>query len=309
MRILYSLTLSAILLGNSIASATDQVAPPVTTPPGATESASAQQGGWLDKMSASFKEWTNKVPEMTEEAKKYSEDIKAKWPGIKEDFAKHWQSGVDKSKEAGASVQEWFNQTFSEERVTEAENWLKKFKAGTEEKVIDPLVPYLLSLRYPEPIDEWNQGYRRLFPVQISKDSKPVEVTLPLSWDLSTTIDTPKDRIITWRSDSGQGKYDVSIIVVSQGSTVDSLVAGLQRQNPEATVAKLEGTQIVRIQFLANASRPNAANYYAIPLKDSVVLLCGEVLANGDAPAVVNNSLQKQTNFFDTVAKAVFIKE
>lgn len=309
MRILYSLALSAILLGDGIAGATDQVTPPVTTPPGAADAAPAQQSGWLDKMSASFKEWTNKVPEMTEEAKKYSEDIKSKWPGIKEDFAKHWQSGVDKSKEAGASVQEWFNKTFSEERVNEAENWLQKFKAGTEEKVIDPLVPYLLSLRYPEPIDEWNQGYRRLFPVQISKESKPVEVTLPLSWDLSSTVDTPKDRIISWRSDSGQGKYDVSIIVVSQGSTVDSLVAGLQKQNPEANVSKLEDSQIVRIQYLANTNRPNAANYYAIPLKDSVVLLCGEVIANGEAPAVVNGSLQKQTNFFDTVAKAVFIKE
>lgn len=265
---------------------------------------------WLDNMGNSFRQWVNKVPELSEEAKKYSEELKNRWPEVRKQFEEKLRDGLDKGKEAGESLKEWTEKTFTKERIDSAEKWLTDFKNGTEEKVVDPLVPYLLSLRYPNPIDEWNAGYRRNFPVLINKDANPVEVSLPLSWELVQNTAPTKERLITWRSDSGAGSLVVSLNATAPGSTVESLMAGLEKKlgNGERAV-KLPDSEIRRLYFPADAARTNAVYYYAVPLNDSVVLLSAEVLGTGKNTADVNETLLERQEFFDLVAKSLYQRQ
>lgn len=293
-------------------SVTDVRAADVATAPSETVTSAVaaieeKADNWLDNMGNSFRQWANKVPQLSEEAKKYSDDLKERWPDVKKQFEEKLRDGLDKGKEAGESLKDWTEKTFTKERMDSAEKWLTDFKNGTEEKVVDPLVPYLLSLRYPNPIDEWREGYRRTYPVLISKDANPLEVSLPLSWGLVQNVDLPKERLITWRSDSGTGSLDVSLIVVARGSTVESLMAGLEKQlgNGEKA-AKLPDSEIQRIYFAADKSRKDAAYYYAVPINDSVVLLSTAVIAGDKSASIVNNTLQEHQDFFNLVAESLF---
>lgn len=293
-------------------SVTDARAADIATAPSETVSSAVitleeKADNWLDNMGNSFRQWVNKVPELSEEAKKYSDELKDRWPEVRKQFEEKLRDGLDKGKEAGESLKDWTEKTFTKERIDAAEKWLTDFKNGTEEKVVDPLVPYLLSLRYPNPIDEWKEGYRRNFPVLLNKDANPVEVSLPLSWGLVQNTDTAKDRLITWRSDSGAGPLAVSLCVTAPGSTLESLMAGLEKKlgNGERAV-KLPDSEIRRLYFPADNSRTNAVYYYAVPLNDSVVLLSAEVIGTGKSATEVNKTLLERQNFFDIVAANLF---
>lgn len=293
-------------------SVTDARAADIATAPSETVSSAVitleeKADNWLDNMGNSFRQWVNKVPELSEEAKKYSDELKDRWPEVRKQFEEKLRDGLDKGKEAGESLKDWTEKTFTKERIDAAEKWLTDFKNGTEEKVVDPLVPYLLSLRYPNPIDEWKEGYRRNFPVLLNKDANPVEVSLPLSWGLVQNTDTAKDRLITWRSDSGAGPLAVSLCATAPGSTLESLMAGLEKKlgNGERAV-KLPDSEIRRLYFPADNSRTNAVYYYAVPLNDSVVLLSAEVIGTGKSATEVNKTLLERQNFFDIVAANLF---
>lgn len=293
-------------------SVTDARAADIATAPSETVSSAVitleeKADNWLDNMGNSFRQWVNKVPELSEEAKKYSDELKDRWPEVRKQFEEKLRDGLDKGKEAGESLKDWTEKTFTKERIDAAEKWLTDFKNGTEEKVVDPLVPYLLSLRYPNPIDEWKEGYRRNFPVLLNKDANPVEVSLPLSWGLVQNTDTAKDRLITWRSDSGAGPLAVSLCATAPGSTLESLMAGLEKKlgNGERAV-ELPDSEIRRLYFPADNNRTNAVYYYAVPLNDSVVLLSAEVIGTGKSAAEVNKTLLERQNFFDIVATNLF---
>lgn len=293
-------------------SVTDARAADIATAPSETVSSAVitleeKADNWLDNMGNSFRQWVNKVPELSEEAKKYSDELKDRWPEVRKQFEEKLRDGLDKGKEAGESLKDWTEKTFTKERIDAAEKWLTDFKNGTEEKVVDPLVPYLLSLRYPNPIDEWKEGYRRNFPVLLNKDANPVEVSLPLSWGLVQNTDTAKDRLITWRSDSGAGPLAVSLCATAPGSTLESLMAGLEKKlgNGERAV-KLPDSEIRRLYFPADNSRTNAVYYYSVPLNDSVVLLSAEVIGTGKSATEVNKTLLERQNFFDIVAANLF---
>ena len=293
-------------------SVTDARAADIATAPSESVSSAVitleeKADNWLDNMGNSFRQWVNKVPELSEEAKKYSDELKDRWPEVRKQFEEKLRDGLDKGKEAGESLKDWTEKTFTKEIIDAAEKWLTDFKNGTEEKVVDPLVPYLLSLRYPNPIDEWKEGYRRNFPVLLNKDANPVEVSLPLSWGLVQNTDTEKDRLITWRSDSGAGLLAVSLCATAPGSTPESLMAGLEKKlgNGERAV-KLPDSEIRRLYFPADNSRTNAVYYYAVPLNDSVVLLSAEVIGTGKSAAEANKTLLERQNFFDLVAASLF---
>ena len=93
-------------------------------------------------------------------------------------------------------------------------------------------------MRYPNPMDEWNQGYRREYPVSIKGMDRPLQVTLPLSWNLSQNLQLGQNEFMSWRSESGSGQYVVALIETPTGATVDSIVAGLQKARPDAVTPK-----------------------------------------------------------------------
>jgi hypothetical protein len=276
--------------------------------PAQTAPSSSGQG-WISSFGSSVREWTNKVPRLTDEAQKYSEQLKNEWPAVREELKKQWNSGVEKGKAVGADAEDWLNKTFQKEHIQKAEQWLRDFKQGTEEKVIDPLVPYLLSVRYASPLDEWNAGYRRQFPVQIQKNKAPVLITLPVSWELADKVGLPEGKILSWKNEAGNGNLSISLITTPYGSTPESLMAGLERKAPGNRAQVLPGTEIQRILIPASGSSSEAGYYYAVPTPEDVVLLCGQA-AGGSAETAgeINEKLKALTPFFDTVTRNIFIQ-
>ena len=186
---------------------------------------------------------------------------------------------------------------------------MTNFKNGVTDNVVDPLVPYLLAMRYPNPMDEWNQGYRREYPVYIKGMDRPLQVTLPLSWNLSQNLQLGQNEFMSWRSESGTGQYVVALIETPTGATVDSIVAGLQKARPDAVTEKLPNSQIVRVYFPAKTDAENAVYYYAVPTGDQVFTVCGEVLRSKDEKTeALNQRLQAESNFFNAVASNIFVK-
>jgi hypothetical protein len=171
------------------------------------------------------------------------------------------------------------------------------------------LVPYLLAMRYPNPMDEWNQGYRREYPVSIKGMDRPLQVTLPLSWNLSQNLQLGQNEFMSWRSESGTGQYVVALIETPTGATVDSIVAGLQKARPDCVTEKLPDSKIVRVYFPAKTDTENAVYYYAVPAGDQVFTVCGEVLRGKDEKTdALNQRLQAESNFFNAVASNIFVK-
>ena len=207
------------------------------------------------------------------------------------------------------AVSKWLDDTFSQERINKAEEWMTNFKNGVTDNVVDPLVPYLLAMRYPNPMDEWNQGYRREYPVSIKGMDRPLQVTLPLSWNLSQNLQLGQNEFMSWRSESGTGQYVVALIETPTGATVDSIVAGLQKARPDCVTEKLPDSKIVRVYFPAKTDTENAVYYYAVPAGDQVFTVCGEVLRGKDEKTdALNQRLQAESNFFNAVASNIFVK-
>lgn len=277
--------------------------------PAASSDAGGKLSSFLDSVSETVKGWSQKVPELSAEAQKYSDELKAKWPEVKEQFKEGWQASQAKGEQFKESSEKWLNETFTQERVDKAQKWLDDFKDGVQDKVVDPLVPYLLSLRYPEPMQEWDAGYRRLYPIQIKGEANPLEITLPLSWALTQNIDLEQQVLMTWKSESGNGNLGVSLLDSPNGATVQSLVAGLLKSRPDAKRVKIEGTEIEAVYFPAVNDQQNAVIYYAIPTQLKAFLIAGEVFrASGQTTEELNQSLDKYNSFFTTVAKNVFFK-
>lgn len=108
-------------------------------------------------------------------------------------------------------------------------------------------------MRYPNPMDEWNQGYRREYPVSIKGMDRPLQVTLPLSWNLSQNLQLGQNEFMSWRSESGTGQYVVALIETPTGATVDSIVAGLQKARPDAVT---ENSRILRSFAFTSLLKP-----------------------------------------------------
>ena len=286
-----ALIAAASLLSAAHAQTPETSAPAASQASEAAHSAGQTVSGWFDKLSDSVKKIGEKSSEYADEAQNYTTQLKDQWPSIKEKFSQGWQESMQKGSEGKEAIQKWMNDTFSKERMDKAESWLADFKNGVEDKVVDPLVPYILTIRYPNPMDEWNQGYKRLFPVQVQGFEQPVELTLPLSWNLSQDLSLGQNEFMSFRSESGSGKYVVALI------------------RADAVTEKLPDTQIVRVTYPAVNDKDNAVYYYAIPVDGKAMLLCGEVLrSNGQSTQQLNEALAAQSDFFNAVAKNVFVK-
>ncbi len=276
-----------------------------TSPAAAGTAETAQKSSFFDSVTDSVKGWWNKG---TDETSKYSQELKEKWPSIKEQFQENWNKGVQQGEKASDAVGDWFSKTFSDEKIEKAQAWLKDFKTGTEEKVIDPLVPYLLSLRYPNPAEEWQAGYRRVFPVQMTEFPEPVEVQLPLSWDMTQDMLLPSRSLMTWRSEGGMGSYALSLVQTPAGANSYSIVAALTQARPDATVETV-GSSIKRVAFPAANDTENAYYYYAVPLGDKTVEVCGAVLRGKDqTTADLNKLFAERGDFFNLVVSNIFLK-
>ncbi len=194
---MYQKTLLAVLAAAALSSVQAQTAsdaPAAVQNAPAAESFGQKATSFLDSITDTVKNWADKTPG---EVDKYSQELKEKWPGIKDQFKEKWQQGLEKGGEAKDQVTKWMNDTFSKERMDKAETWINNFKAGTEEKVIDPLVPYLLSMRYPNPMDEWQAGYRKTVNVQVKGLETPLTVQLPISWDVSQDLNANGTTLMT----------------------------------------------------------------------------------------------------------------
>lgn len=233
----------------------------------------------------------------------------AGWLDKLSDSVRTLGEGMEKGQQSKEAVSKWLDDTFSQERINKAEEWMTNFKNGVTDNVVDPLVPYLLAMRYPNPMDEWNQGYRREYPVSIKGMDRPLQVTLPLSWNLSQNLQLGQNEFMSWRSESGTGQYVVALIETPTGATVNSIVAGLQKARPDAVTEKLPNSQIVRVYFPAKTDAENAVYYYAVPTGDQVSTVCGEVLRSKDEKTeALNQRLQAESNFFNAVASNIFVK-
>lgn len=159
-------------------------------------------------------------------------------------------------------------------------------------------------------MDEWNQGYRREYPVSIKGMDRPLQVTLPLSWNLSQNLQLGQNEFMSWRSESGSGQYVVALIETPTGATVDSIVAGLQKARPDAVTEKLPNSQIVRVYFPAKTDTENG-RLLLMPSRpgDQVFTVCGEVLRGKDEKTdALNQRLQAESDFFNAVASNIFVK-
>lgn len=306
---MYQKTLLAVLTAAAISTVQAQTASeppaPVQSAP-AAESVGEKAASFFDSLSDTFKSWADKTPN---EVDKYSQELKEKWPGIKDQFKEKWQQGLEQGGKAKDQVSQWMNDTFSKERMDKAEAWINNFKAGTEEKVIDPLVPYLLSMRYPNPMDEWQAGYRKMVDVQLKGLESPLTLQLPISWDVSQNLNADGTTLMTWKSESGDGPLAVSIISTPEGATVDSIMAGLEKDKPGTKAQKLENSQIQYLQYPVTSDSQNAVIYYAVPLQEKTVLLAGEVIKkSGQTEAQLQEALQKAIPFFDLVSQSLFVK-
>ncbi len=265
--------------------------------------------GWLDKLSDSVRSIGEKSEEWSKDASAYKDQLKEQWPTLKEQFNQKLSESVQKGQESKEAISKWMDETFSKERINKAEDWMKNFKDGVTDNVVDPLVPYLLAMRYPNPMDEWNQGYRREYPVSIKGMDRPLQVTLPLSWNLSQNLQLGQNEFMSWRSESGTGQYVVALIETPTGATVDSIVAGLQKARPDCVTEKLPNSQIVRVYYPAQTDTQNAVYYYAVPAGDKVFTVCGEVLRSKDEKSeALNQRLQAESDFFNAVASNIFVK-
>lgn len=307
---MYQKTLLAVLAAAALSSVQAQTAsdaPAAVQNAPAAESFGQKATSFLDSITDTVKNWVDKTPG---EVDKYSQELKEKWPGIKDQFKEKWQQGLEKGGEAKDQVTKWMNDTFSKERMDKAETWINNFKAGTEEKVIDPLVPYLLSMRYPNPMDEWQAGYRKTVNVQVKGLETPLTVQLPISWDVSQDLNANGTTLMTWRSESGDGPYAVSLISTPEGATVDSIMAGLEKDKPGTTAKKLGNSQIKYLEYPVTSESKNAVTYYAVPLEDKTILLAAEITKKSDQTEVqLQEAMQKAQPFFALLAQSVFVKQ
>lgn len=260
---------------------------------------------FLDSLSNSIK---NFGEDTSKEVSKYSQELKEKWPGLKDQINEKWQQGLQQGDKAKSSFNEWMNNTFSKERMDKAEAWIDNFKAGTEEKVIDPLVPFLLTLRYPNPLNEWQAGYRRTQSVKVQGLDNPVELQLPISWDISQDMNVDGRYLMTWKNESGTGPYSISLISTPAGATVDSIAAGLEKERAGTKAQKLQGSDIQMVRYPATADVPDAVTYFIVPLKEKTILLAAEVMnKKKTTPEEINKVMSEREPFFELVAKSVFV--
>ncbi|MCD8340177.1 MAG: hypothetical protein LUC43_08285 [Burkholderiales bacterium] len=272
----------------------------------AAESISDSFTDWFDSITGKVKSWLSTTPETTQ---KYSDEIKKQYQTAKKAVQDNVKQGVTKGREATETVTQWFDKTFSQQRIDEAKQWLTDFKKGTEETVIDPLVPYLLAIRYPHPIDEWEAGYRRVFNVQLKGFDKPVDIQLPMSWAITETFDVDGNKIIAWRSDSGDGQLMTAIMHTPNGASVESVMAGLEKARPDAKVVSIGKDGIKRITYFAMDNSHNAYFYYAIPLAGKTLELCtGVIRTGGEGHEELNKRLEERADFFNLVAENIFTR-
>lgn len=307
------------LIGSSVCAAKEEGVSSETAPASsesqeigkAADSAAQAVAGWLDKLSDSVRTIGGKSSEAAAEAQGYAQELKKQWPELKEKFAKTFSEGIQRGDTYKESLAQWANENFSAQKMQQADDWLKNFKDGVEDKVIDPLVPYLLSVRYASPLQEWDAGYRRIYPVRIKGLEQPLELMLPLSWSLTQDLSLGKAQFMSWKNESGNGNLVVALLETPYGATPESLVAGLQKKRPEAPVTKLEGSDISRVTYLAGETpeSANAVYYYAIPLEGKTFLLCGEVLrAKDESSESVNRKLSDAADFFNLVSRNLFVR-
>lgn len=163
---------------------------------------------------------------------------------------------------------------------------------------------------YKDQLKEQWPSIKEQFNQKLSEGmDRPLQVTLPLSWNLSQNLQLGQNEFMSWRSESGSGQYVVALIETPTGATVDSIVAGLQKARPDAVTEKLPNSQIVRVYFPAKTDTENAVYYYAVPAEDQVFTVCGEVLRGKDEKTdALNQRLQAESDFFNAVASNIFVK-
>ncbi len=269
-----------------------------------TEEAADPVSKWIDSASDKLKGWLQKG---SDNSQKYSKEIQEKLPEFKEQMKKSWKEAREQGKQASEAVSKWMDENLSKERIGEATKWMEDFKNGTQEKVIDPLVPHLLASRYPNSIDEWKDGYRRTYSVQMKDIEKPVDIQIPLSWAESAN-DNPNDStLMTWTSDTGQGDLSVSLVQTPTGATLESVVIPFTKDRPEAKVEKVGDTQIRRVTYLAMDEKQNAYYFYAIPRHEKTIQVTAKIIRkDGETTEEVNKRLEENTEIFDVIAESLY---
>ncbi len=269
-----------------------------------TEEAADPVSKWIDSASDKLKGWLQKG---SDNSQKYSKEIQEKLPEFKEQMKKSWREAREQGKQASEAVSKWMDENLSKERIAEATKWMEDFKNGTQEKVIDPLVPHLLASRYPNSIDEWKDGYRRTYSVQMKDIEKPVDIQIPLSWAESAN-DNPNDNtLMTWTSDTGQGDLSVSLVQTPTGATLESVVIPFTMERPDAKVEKVGDTQIKRVTYLAMDDKQNAYYFYAIPRHEKSIQVAAKVIRkDGETTEEVNKRLEENTEIFDVIAESLY---
>ncbi len=115
---------------------------------------------------------------------------------------------------------------------------------------------------------------------------------------------------MTWRSESGDGPYAVSLISTPEGATVDSIMAGLEKDKPGTTAKKLGNSQIKYLEYPVTSESKNAVTYYAVPLEDKTILLAAEITKKSDQTELqLQEAMQKAQPFFALLAQSVFVKQ
>ena len=86
--------------------------------------------GWLDKLSDSVRTLGEKSEEWSKDAATYKDQLKEQWPSIKEQFNQKLSEGMEKGQQSKEAVSKWLDDTFSQERINKAEEWMTNFKNG-----------------------------------------------------------------------------------------------------------------------------------------------------------------------------------
>ena len=95
--------------------------------------------GWLDKLSDSVRTLGEKSEEWSKDAATYKDQLKEQWPSIKEQFNQKLSEGMEKGQQSKEAVSKWLDDTFSQERINKAEEWMTNFKNGVTDNVVDQI--------------------------------------------------------------------------------------------------------------------------------------------------------------------------
>lgn len=261
-----------------------------------------QTESWTNRVSDSLRLWMDKIPEIPNNIERYSSELQNKWPDIKNKFQQEWNTEINKGKEINENFQTWLSSTLSSQEVEKAENWLKNFKEGTKETIIDPLVPYLLSLRYANPLDEWQEGYRRSYSVLLDKDHAPLQITLPLSWTIDAKSQSQKNQLLCWKNENGSGNLSLSLSEFKNKDDVVNFIEYASEKYPSVQINQIPETEIQRILFSPDSNGKEIIRHYIIPYRNSfIVLKTQQDLTKNQS----DTSIEKISSFFDTVAKNI----